>query len=186
MSNTKNLILDTKEIEDKFIFNRKINKTGTIADSSGQVLGFQKTNSGSSVVFTQDGDGCEVAIEHRLDGTKVYHLTEDGSGLPAMHEFNADGSEFMYLFSEIKELEKIIEKKVNGDKLSTWIQDDFVVSLEQRKKGGCVFKIKTATSEAIINQSIDGSCQTYGAKRDLDRLVSIFEAQLDGINLALK
>lgn len=183
MTSPLELLLDTSTIENKFIFNKEIQGINTISDNSGNILGFHRTESGNNVVFTKDGDGCDVAVEHTLDGGKIYHLSEDGKGLPAMHEFKPDGAENMYLFDEEGSLEKIVENKVNGDKLSTWFTGSYVVNQEQRQKDGTIFKITTSIGEAIIWLHLDGSVDSHGSKLDLKKLIAIFETQLDGVIL---
>lgn len=180
MKNTQNKIADTSYIEERFIYAQTFDSVLTINDGEGQSLGFQQTENGSRVIFTQDLEGVDVAIEHCIDGSKVFHLSKDSKGLPAMHEFCVDGTEVMYLLDADKKLEKRIETKTNGDKITTWFYEDEVISQEQRQKGGTVFKIFNLDGEATAVLKPDGSVDSSGSAETLKRVFQVFAKFLDG------
>ena len=180
MKNTQNKIADTSYIEERFIYAANINNVMTITDDEGQKLGFYKLDNGNRVIFTQDLEGVDVAIEHCIDGSKVFHLSADSKGLPAMHEFCADGTEIMYLLDENKKLEKMIENKSNGDKITTWFYDHELISQEQRQKGGTVFKVFNTSGEATVWLKPEGNIEASGTETALKRVTEVFSRFLDG------
>ncbi len=180
MRNTQNKIADTSFIENRFIFSQEITNILTIEDEDGQKLGFQRLENGNRVIFTKDLEGVDVAIEHCIDGSKVFHLSQDSKGLPAMHEFQADGTEVMYLLDKEANLEKMIETKTNGDKITTWFYRTEVISQEQRQKGGTVFKIFNEDGEATVWLKPEGNIDANGTDAGLKRVFEVFSKFLDG------
>lgn len=177
-----------ESIESRFIFNKGNLDVNYIADGEGQTLGFNKLSNGSNVVFTKDLEGVEVAIEHCVDGTKVFHMSKDSKGLPAMHEIQPDGTEFIYLFDQERRLEKMIEFKSNGDKVTYWFSPEGdIVTQEQRQKGGILFKMIThEAGESLIWLHTDGSVEAYGDESIARHLQKIFAKFLDGVELNLQ
>jgi hypothetical protein len=180
MRNTQNKIADTSYIEERFIYANHIDSILTIEDDEGQKLGFHKNENGNKVIFTKDLEGVDVAIEHCIDGSKVFHLSQDSKGLPAMHEFCTDGTEIMYLLDANKKLEKRIETKSNGDKITTWFYAEEVISQEQRQRGGTVFKIINANGEATVWLKPEGNVESSGTDLTLKRVFHVFNRFLDG------
>ena len=174
----------TRTIESKFVFGNKVieRAMNVVKDNEGNSLAFSKKDDGNNLIFTKDHDGVEVAIEHCLDGTKIFHMAKDSKGLPAMHEFKPDGTEFIYLFDDEKRLEKMIEMKGNGDKITSWFSPkNDQIKQEQRLRDGTVFSVKTATNiEAMIWLKVDGSVTFQGPEPLLNHLKSIFSRFLDG------
>jgi hypothetical protein len=183
MRNTQNKIADTSYIEERFIYANSLDSILTIEDDQGQKLGFHTTENGNRVIFTKDLEGVDVAIEHCIDGSKVFHLSEDSKGLPAMHEFCTDGTEIMYLLDQNKKLEKMIETKSNGDKLTTWFYPEEVISQEQRQKGGTVFKIFNTNGEATVWLKPEGNVEANGSELTLKRVFEVFKRFLDGAEI---
>lgn len=184
MSNNYTTILNKVEIEERFIFSKQFNNLCVINDGDGQELKFCRNERGNHVVFTKDTEGVDVAVEHCADGNKIFHLKEDSKGLPAMHEFRQDGSEHMYLLDTDSKLEKTIEKKTNGDKISTWYgPNDEVISEEQRQTGGIVFKMMNEYGEAIIWLKADGTVTSNGAEDLVNHLRKVFNNHLDGVEV---
>jgi hypothetical protein len=183
MKNTQTKIADTSYIEERFIYANNIDSILTISDAEGQKLGFYKNENGNKVIFTQDLEGVDVAIEHCIDGSKVFHLSKDSKGLPAMHEFCTDGTEIMYLLDSNKKLEKMIESKSNGDKITTWFYPTEVISQEQRQRGGTVFKIFNAAGEAVVWLKPEGHVEASGSDATLKRVFEVFSRFLDGAEI---
>jgi hypothetical protein len=180
MKNAEPKIIDIAIIESRFIFSQSNILTQEIIDSEGNKLAFHRSDNGNQFVFTKDGEGNDVAIEHCVDGSKIYHLSQDSKGLPAMHEFRHDGGELMYLLDSEYRLEKIVETKLNGDKISTWFYTNEVISQEQRQTGGMLFRIFNSGFEALVWLHTDGSVTAHGSEELIKRLKNIFVAYLDG------
>ncbi len=180
MRNAETKLIDTTNIEARFIFSQKIDNAQAISDAEGNKLAFHRCSNGNNVVFTKDAERVDVAIEHCIDGSKVYHLSQDSKGLPAMHEFRPDGAEIMYLLDTDKRLEKLIETKSNGDKVSTWFYANEIIIQEQRQTDGSLFKILNENGEALIWLHADGSVEAYGNQELVERLKNIFIVYLDG------
>jgi hypothetical protein len=180
MKNAETKINDTAIIESRFIFSQSNIVTQEIIDCEGNRLAFHRSENGNQFVFTKDADGNDVAIEHCVDGSKIYHLSQDSKGLPAMHEFRPDGGELMYLLDAERRLEKIVETKLNGDKISTWFYTNEVISQEQRQTSGMLFKIFNSGSDALVWLHTDGSVTAHGSEELIKRLKNIFVAYLDG------
>ena len=100
-----------------------------------------------------------------------------------MHEFLSDGTEVMYLLDANCKLEKRIETKTNGDKITTWFYDEEIISQEQRQKGGTVFKVFNLEGEATVWLKPDGNVEANGTKSCLERIFHIFSRFLDGAEL---
>lgn len=183
MRDTQNKIADTSYIEERFIYANKIDSVLTIEDDEGQKLGFHKNENGNKVIFTQDLEGVAVAIEHCIDGSKVFHLSKDSKGLPAMHEFCTDGTEIMYLLDNNNKLEKRIESKSNGDKITTWFYATEVITQEQRQRGGTVFKILDTQGEAVVWLKPEGNVEASGTESTLKRVLHVFSKFLDGADI---
>lgn len=180
MRNTQAKIADTSYIEDRFIYAHPVESLMTITDDEGQKLAFHRNANGNRVIFTQDLEGVDVAIEHCIDGSKVFHLSKDSKGLPAMHEFCTDGTEIMYLLDANKKLEKMIETKSNGDKITTWFYQEEIISQEQRQRGGTVFKIFNTDGEATVWLKPEGHVEASGSDATLARVFEVFNKFLDG------
>jgi len=180
MKNAETKIIDTSIIESRFIFSQSITQTQEIIDNEGKKLAFHRSSNGNQFIFAKDEEGNEVAVEHCVDGSKIYHLSQDSKGLPAMHEFRPDGGEVMYLLDAERRLEKIVETKLNGDKVSTWFYTNEVISQEQRQTGGMLFKILNSGFEALVWLHTDGSVTAHGYEELIKRLKNIFVAYLDG------
>lgn len=180
MRNADTKLIDTTHIEARFVFSQKIDNTQTIIDDEGNKLAFHRCSNGNNIVFTKDAEGIDVAIEHCIDGSKVYHLSQDSKGLPAMHEFRPDGAELMYLLDTENRLEKLVETKSNGDKVSTWFYANEIIVQEQRQTDGSLFKIINDNGEALIWLHADGSVEAYGNETLVERLKSVFIVYLDG------
>jgi hypothetical protein len=180
MNNAETKIIDTKIIESRFIFSQSKVQTQEIIDCEGKKLAFHRSSNGNQFVFAKDEDGHDVAVEHCVDGSKVYHISQDSKGLPAMHEFRPDGGEVMYLLDSERRLEKIVENKLNGDKVSTWFYTNEIVSQEQRQTSGMLFKIFNSGEEALIWLHVDGTVSAYGSDKLIERLKNIFMVFLDG------
>lgn len=172
-------------IESKFIFNQDKQDISYISDTEGQILGFSKLDNGSNVVHTKDAEGIEVAIEHCVDGTKIFHMTKDSKGLPAMHEMRPDGTETIYLFDQEKNLEKMIEMKFNGDKVTHWFsQAGDTIIQEQRQRGGILFSMRTHDNrQAVIWLHSDGKIVCHGDDSLYSHLQKVFAKFLDGVEL---
>lgn len=181
MKKTETNFIDTEIIESRYIFSKEIADKISIKDEEGNALCFHKANNGNHIVFTKDQEGTDVAIEHCIDGSKIFHLSEDSKGLPAMHEFKPDGSELMYLLDKNKKLEKLIENKSNGDKITSWFFPQEMLVMEQRQHGGTVFKIYHFSGEAVIWLHTDGSTEANGHGLLTERLKIIFSQYLDGV-----
>lgn len=180
MKDTAARVIDTSVLESRFVFSKTVYNTFTMIDDEGFALSFLRCDNGNQIVFTKDLDGVDVAIEHCVDGGKIFHLTQDSKGLPAMHEFKADGTEIMYLLDKNTKLEKLIENKTNGDKLTTWFYAEEVVMQEQRQKGGIVFRLVDFQGEATIWLQNDGTLIASGNDNHKTRLQTIFGMYLDG------
>ncbi len=177
-------IINTKTIENKFIFKQEIHNISRIKDDEGTELGFYRNENGNQVIFTKDDEGLDVAIEHTTDGAKIFHLQRDSKGLPAMHELRPDGSETMYLLDSKAELEKMIETRANGDKLTYWFYyENEILIQEERQNGGILFKLIGENSEALIWLHTDGHVESFGAQDLLKRLHAIFIHHLDGVEV---
>ena len=183
MRNTETKLVDTASIETRFIFSQEITNISKMTDDEGQELAFHRNTNGNHVVFTNDLDGHQVAIEHCIDGTKIFHLSQDSKGLPAMHEFKPDGSEVMYLLDANKALEKMIETKSNGDKVTSWFYADEYIVQEQRQSGGIVFRLFNAAANAVVWLKTDGEVEAHGDKEVINRIQSIFTMYLDGADI---
>lgn len=184
MKNTETRFINTEIIESRFIFSQEINNRTSIKDEEGNELCFYRSPSGNNIVFTKDLEGTDVAIEHCIDGSKIFHLSQDSKGLPAMHEFKHDGAEVMYLLDKDNRLEKMIESKSNGDKISSWFYPQEMLVQEQRQSGGIVFKIYHSSGEALAWLHIDGSVETNGNAALVGRLKTIFSMYLDGAEIS--
>ncbi len=183
MTNTTRAI-SKERIETRFIFSQEIKNISAITDEQGQKLAFTRTADGNQVIFTKDTEGVDVAVEHTIDGGKVFHLSQDSKGLPAMHEFKPDGTEVMYLLDQQMKLEKMIETKMNGDKLTTWYYaNGDMLMQEERQTGGILFRFIAAQDEALVWLKPDGSAAVHGATELVERLKVIFHAHLDGADL---
>jgi hypothetical protein len=180
MKNAETKIIDTSIIESRFIFSQSISQTQEIIDSEGKKLAFHRSSNGNQFIFAKDEEGHDVAVEHCVDGSKIYHLSQDSKGLPAMHEFRADGGEVMYLLDADRRLEKIVETKLNGDKVSTWFYTNEVISQEQRQTNGMLFRIFNSGSNALIWLHTDGTVTAHGSEELIKKLKNIFIAYLDG------
>jgi len=175
-------MVQASTVEKRFIFNKCPKAQRFVSDDQGQVLGFNKLDNGNNIVYTKDLEGVEVAIEHCLDGTKIFHMEKDSKGLPAMHEFKPDGTEMIYLFTETKALEKTIELKNNGDKVTYWFSPvGDVISHEQRQKGGMLFRMKTKLAESMIYLKVDGEAECFGTEKQLAHIKKVFKQYLDGL-----
>lgn len=184
MKQVNTRILIKEKIEAKFIFSKEIKNINTISDGEGQKLAFSRTDDGNQIIFTHDTEGVEVAVEHTIDGGKIFHLSEDSKGLPAMHEFRPDGSEMMYLLDINKKLEKTVETTLSGNKIATWYYDNGdVLMQEERQTGGTLFRYIADSTEALIWLKTDGSADAHGETELIERLQLIFKAQLDGVIL---
>ena len=173
-----------ENIESKFLFSKKIENYSFIQDSEGKLLAFSENERGNKVVLTQDLDGVEVAIEHCIDGTKIFHLEKDSKGLPAMHEFKPDGTEIIYLFDKDKKLEKAVTSKTNGDKLTEWFSSKGdLISQEQRQNGQILFKIDALNGDACVLLHPDGEAESYGDEKFILHLIKVFNKYLDGLEL---
>lgn len=176
-------MVTAQAIESSFIFNSTDIDISTISDDEGQTLGFTRNESGSHFVFTKDLEGIDVAIEHKPDGTKIFHMEKDSKGLPAMHEFKPDGDELIYLFNENKSLEKMVELKNNGDKVTTWfsVKGD-TISQEQRQIGGTLYKMNSSFErEALVWLHPDGLLDEHGDELLVNHLKMVFAHALDGL-----
>lgn len=183
MRNTKIKLVDTATIESRFIFAQEINNLSKITDDEGQELSFHRNPNGNQIIFTKDLEGCDVAIEHCIDGTKIFHLSQDSKGLPAMHEFKPDGSEVMYLLDQNKLLEKMIETKSNGDKVTSWFYEEEFIVQEQRQTGGIVFRLFNQQGNAVVWLKTDGELEAYGDEIIIERIQTIFSMYLDGADI---
>jgi len=183
MKYTEAKVIDINSIESRFIFSQQAAPTQEMIDGEGKKLGFYRSANGNQFIFATDDEGHDVAVEHCVDGSKVYHLSQDSKGLPAMHEFRPDGGEVMYLLDANRRLEKIVETKLNGDKLSTWFYTQETISQEQRQTDGMVFRISNSNSEALIWLQTDGTVSAHGDKVLVKRLQSFFSTYLDGAEL---
>ncbi len=177
-------MVTAQAIESSFIFNSdSIGNINIISDDEGQTLGFTKTDNGSNFVFTKDLEGIDVAIEHKPDGTKIFHMEKDSKGLPAMHEFKPDGDEIIYLFNQKKALEKMVQLKNNSDKVTTWFsaQGD-TITQEQRQVGGTLYSMKTQSQrEALVWLHSDGQLDEHGDNLLINHLKMVFAHALDGL-----
>lgn len=180
MNNAETKVIDTKIIESRFIFSQRAVQTQEIIDNEGKKLAFHRSSNGNQFVFAKDEEGHDVAVEHCVDGSKVYHISQDSKGLPAMHEFRPDGGEVMYLLDAERRLEKIVENKLNGDKISTWFYTNEIISQEQRQTNGMLFRISNSNGEALIWLHTDGAVNAYGSEPLIERLKNIFMMFLDG------
>jgi hypothetical protein len=183
MRNAETRLVDTANIEARFIFAQEIKEINKISDDEGQELAFHRNANGNHVVFTKDLEGYNVAIEHCIDGTKIFHLSQDSKGLPAMHEFKPDGSEVMYLLDSDKKLEKMIETKSNGDKVTSWYYTNELVVQEQRQTGGIVFRLFNENGNAVVWLKTDGEIEASGEEKVIDRIQYIFSMYLDGADI---
>jgi hypothetical protein len=173
--------------EKRFVFKNEQKASTFVNDGEGNVLGFHKLDNGNSLVYTTDAEGIDVAIEHCPDGSKTFHMAKDSKGLPAMHEFRPDHSEFIYLFNAEKRLEKTVELKANGDKITSWYSPngrDLIVQ-EQRQKGGILFRMSNSFAEALIWLHADGTLESHGNERLIKHLRKSFANYLDGAELEL-
>ena len=180
MKNAEIKIIDTSIIESRFIFSQSITQTQEIIDNEGKKLAFHRSSNGNQFIFAKDEEGNDVAVEHCLDGSKIYHLSQDSKGLPAMHEFRPDGGEVMYLLDAERRLEKTVETKLNGDKVSTWFYTNEVISQEQRQTDGMLFKIARLNSQALVRLHLDGTISAHGTPQLIQRLKLFFGTYLDG------
>jgi len=180
MNNAETKIIDTSIIESRFIFSKSITETQEIIDNEGRKLAFHRSSNGNQFIFAKDEEGNDVAVEHCVDGSKIYHLSQDSKGLPAMHEFRPDGGETMYLLDADRRLEKIVETKLNGDKVSTWFYTNEIISQEQRQTDGTLFRIFTSNLQALIWLHTDGSISAHGSEELITKLKNIFCVYLDG------
>lgn len=182
MRNSNTKLINKTKIETKFIYSQEIKNIFSMTDEEGQTLAFSRTEDGNQIIFTKDTEGVDVAVEHTIDGGKIFHLSQDSKGLPAMHEFRPDGTEVMYLLDANKKLEKSVETKTNGDKVTTWYYaNGDVLVQEQRQTDGIVFKLTSnEEKEALVWLHADGSAQSYGDKNLTEKLKLIFAVYLDG------
>jgi hypothetical protein len=183
MRNAETRLIDTANIESRFIFAQEIKNISKIADDEGQELAFHRNANGNHIVFTKDLEGYNVAIEHCIDGTKIFHLSQDSKGLPAMHEFRPDGAETMYLLDNEKKLEKMIETKSNGDKITSWFYPTELLVQEQRQTGGIVFRLFNDEGNAVIWLKVDGEVEASGEEKVIERIKYIFSMYLDGADI---
>lgn len=183
MKNTETRFIDTTAIETRFVFSREINDKIAIKDEEGNSLCFHRAANGNHIVFTKDMENVDVAIEHCVDGAKIFHLSQDSKGLPAMHEFKPDGAEIMYLMDKEKRLEKMIESKSNGDKITSWFYPQEMLVQEQRQSGGTLFRMYHFSGEALVWLHTDGSVEASGQDLLIQRLKIIFSTYLDGAEI---
>lgn len=183
MRNTETKLVETSAIESRFVFAQEINNISKITDDEGQELAFHRNTNGNHVVFTKDLEGSDVAIEHCIDGTKIFHLSQDSKGLPAMHEFKPDGSEVMYLLDQNKSLEKMIETKSNGDKVTSWFYETEFLVQEQRQTGGIVFRLFNEAGNAVVWLKTDGEVEASGNEEVIGRIKTVFSMYLDGADI---
>jgi len=80
-----------------------------------------------------------------------------------------------------KNLEKLIEMRANGDKVTHWFSaNGETITQEQRQKGGIVFSSETEGQKATIWLKIDGSLSESGSEEKITHLKKIFSKFLDG------
>lgn len=157
-----------------------------ITDPEGNMLEIKTTEEGSKIVFTRDESGKCLAIEERVNGTKLYHVSSDSTGLPSTHEIRTDNTEIVYFFNIQGNLQHLVELKTNGDRVSTIIgQNGSIFSIEQKQIGGIIFQgwvyKDNVPKEGMIWLHSDGTVSTYGSKSVVDELYKKFSRFLDGV-----
>ena len=100
-----------------------------------------------------------------------------------MHEFKPDGSEVMYLLDQEKSLEKMIETKSNGDKVTSWFYPTEFLVQEQRQTGGIVFRLFNSTGNAVVWLKVDGEVEACGDQAIIERIKTVFSMYLDGADV---
>ena len=92
-----------------------------MTDPEGNSIEIKTGVDGSKIVCTRDEEGKSLAIEEKLNGSVVYHISKDSTGLPSSHEIKTDKTEVIYFYNEAGKLEHFVELKTNGDRVSTVI-----------------------------------------------------------------
>ena len=186
--NTKNQP-ETNLISQDVVQLRHIKGTSVyITDPDGNKIEIKTTNDGTKIIFTQDETGKSLAIEERMNGTKLYHISSDSTGLPSSHEIRPDQTEIVYFYNPQGNLQHFVELKTNGDRVSTLVgQNGSIYSIEQKQIGGIVFQAwlreDNEPKEGMIWLHPDGEISTYGNKDAIAELFSKFPKYFDGVRV---
>ena len=159
-----------------------------MTDPEGNRIEFKTTADGTSIVFTRDENGRAIAIEERINGTRLYHISKDNTGLPSSHELRAtDQTEIVYFYNAVGNLQHFVELRSSGDRVSTIISENTVFSMEQRQIGGIIFKAWIGNAnekkEGMIWLLPDGEVTTYGDSSVVEELFTKFSRFLDGVRV---
>lgn len=159
-----------------------------ITDPEGNKIEIKTTIDGTKIVFTIDEEGRCLAIEERLNGTRLYHISCDSTGLPSSHEMRLDQTEIVYFYNSVGNLQHFVELKRNGDRVSTILgKDGSIYSIEQKQVGGIVFqawlKKENLPQEGMVWLHSDGEVSTYGNKEAVNELISRFPKFFDGVKV---
>jgi len=157
-------------------------------DPEGHKIEIKTTIDGTKIVFTKDEEERCIAIEERLNGTKVYHISSDSTGLPSSHEMRPDQSEIVYFYNSVGNLQHFVELKTNGDRVSTILgKDGSIYSIEQKQIGGIIFqawyKKENEPKEGMVWLHQNGEVSTYGNKEAINELITRFPKYFDGVKV---
>lgn len=159
-----------------------------ITDPENSTIEIKTVKDGTKIVFAKDENGRSIAIEERLNGTKLYHLSSDNMGLPSSHEIRVDQTEIVYFYNVTGKLQHFVELKPNGDRVSTVIAEDGTIcSIEQRQIGGIIFTVwtndKNEPKQGIVWLHPDGEISSTGDKVVVDEIFKKFTRFLDGVRV---
>jgi len=157
-----------------------------MTDPEGSRIEIKTSRDGTQIVFAVDESGKSLAIEHRPNGTKLYHISNDCTGLPSSHEIREDKSEIVYFYNALGALQHFVELKPNGDRVSTIISEDgSICSVEQKQIGGIIFQawlhVNKEPKDGMIWLHPDGEISTHGDKNVVAELLKKFSRFLDGV-----
>lgn len=179
VTKTSEELLQLKHVKGESVF---------MTDPEGNRMEFKVTDDGTNIVFTKDEGGRAIAIEERVNGTKIYHISKDNTGLPSSHELRADQTEIVYFYNAKGNLQHFVELRPNGDRVSTIISENgSIYSMDQKQIGGVIFQawvnLENETKEGMVWLLPDGEVSTHGDQTIIDELFTKFSRFLDGVRV---
>ena len=188
MSNLLKIEDKTEKISPEIIQLRHINGESVfMKDPEGEQIEIKVAKDGTRFVFTKDEEGRCMAIEERINGTKLYHVSKDSTGLPSTHEIRGDQTEIVYFYNAQGNLQHFVELKPNGDRVSTILTSEgSIYSIEQKQVGGIIFHAwlsvdKEVKKEGMVWLHPQGEVTTFGDETVIGELMTKFSRFLDGV-----
>ena len=188
LETTKNILIPETKTENEELVQLKHIKGDSVfmEDPEGKIIEIKTTNDGTKIIFTKDESDRSIAIEERINGTKLYHISKDCAGLPSTHEIRNDQTEIVYFYNAQGYLQHFVELKPNGDRISTLLnQDGSIYSMQQKQVGGIIFqgwlRLVNEPKEGLIWLRPDGDITTHGDKIVIDEMFKKFAKFLDGV-----